>query len=250
MLDLGAFKGKILYFPFFRKNSRREKAVELFHRGVEAFHGENEELSLDLFERVIQIDPSYPAPYETMGVILGRKGNYLEALEKMNQLLCVDPQSILAHTNKSLYLMKLGRIEEAEVEKQRATVKNFELMGRESKEKRDLEDKNKNEDLELSRREQMFKQVLEIDPQDSLAAYGMADILFKRKDFSNAQIFLDRLLEHHPKHSNGYLLSGQNLNILGKKKEARVIWEKGIEVASEKGDLGPANEMQRRLLLL
>ena len=38
----------------------------------------------------------------------------------MDKLIEVDPDSIMAHSNKSLYLMKLGKIEEAEVEKEKA----------------------------------------------------------------------------------------------------------------------------------
>ena len=54
----------------------------------------------------------------------------------MDDLLQVDPESIMAHTNKSLYLMKLGKIEEAEKEKDLATVKSFKKAGQDAKNKK------------------------------------------------------------------------------------------------------------------
>ena len=49
----------------------------------------------------------------------------------------------MAHTNKSLYLMKLGRIEEAEEEKSNAAVKSFSYFGEEAKKKKEDEKKVK-----------------------------------------------------------------------------------------------------------
>jgi tetratricopeptide (TPR) repeat protein len=46
--------------------------------------------------------------------MLGRIERFEEAITWMDKLLSVNPQSVMAHTNKSLFLMKLGKIEEAE----------------------------------------------------------------------------------------------------------------------------------------
>ena len=52
------------------------------------------------------------------------------------------------------------------------------------------------------------------------------------------------------KYSMAYLLLGKNLELLNNATEAREVYKKGIQVASAKGELMPANEMQARLMKL
>ena len=48
--------------------------------------------------------------FEALGVLMGRHERVEEAIVLMDDLLKLDPDSIMAHTNKSLYLMKLGQM--------------------------------------------------------------------------------------------------------------------------------------------
>jgi folate-binding protein YgfZ len=241
------FKATVIYFPFFKKNSSWDKAFELFHRAVESFKDNEESKALDLLERSIAIDKTFPDSYESIGVILGRHGKYAEAITYMDKLLAVDPGSIMAHSNKSLYLMKLGKIEEAEVEKEKAIVKNFEKLGKESRESHLLEQKKIKEEQDLKRREEMFRQVLEMDPVDTIANFGIADISFKKEKYTEALPYLEKVLENDPKYSNAYLLMGKTLEAMGDTQRAKDIYSKGIIVATKRGDMMPANEMQSRL---
>ncbi|EQC52565.1 hypothetical protein [Bacteriovorax sp. DB6_IX] len=74
--------------------------------------------------------------------------------------------------------MKIGEIEKAEEEKSLATVANFQKLGEEAKLKRQLKEEEEKKLAEMQRREEMFKQVIEMDPVDAIANFGMADILF------------------------------------------------------------------------
>lgn len=233
--------------PHFKGHSREDLARELYHEGVDYFQKNQNTDAMKALKLAIQFDPAFADPYESLGVMLGRDGEYNEAIAWMEKLLLVNPQSVMAHTNKSLYLMKLGKIEEAEAEKSLATVKSFADYGSEAKLKKQLEEEKKKKEDDLLRREKMFLQVLEIDPDDTIALYGMADIFFFRKDFQSTTVNLEKVISLDPKYSSAYLLLGKAYEASGKNEIAVKIYQEGITVASKQGDMMPANEMQSRL---
>ena len=93
----------------------------------------------------------------------------------------------------------------------------------------------------------MFLQVIEIDHEDTIALYGMADIFFKRKDFKSAISNLEKVIEIDPNYSTAYLLLGKAYEVESLLEKAKSIYKAGIIVASKRGDMMPANEMQSRL---
>ncbi|RPJ78428.1 MAG: hypothetical protein EHM20_03940, partial [Alphaproteobacteria bacterium] len=129
--------------PFYKTASGRDIAQELYHRGIEIFQGNNLALAMDYMRKALVFDAGFADAYETLGVMLGRIERYEEAIEWMDKLLAVNPQSVMAHTNKSLFLMKQGKIEEAEAEKSLATVKSFAVFGQEAKMKNLLKEEEK-----------------------------------------------------------------------------------------------------------
>jgi Tfp pilus assembly protein PilF len=50
-----------------------------------------------------------------------------------------------------------------------------------------------------------------------------------------------------PKHSSSYLGLGTAYQALGEKEKAKEIFQKGIAVADERGDVMPMKKMQARL---
>ncbi|WP_127715629.1 hypothetical protein [Halobacteriovorax sp. HLS] len=230
--------------------TKDEFAKDLYHYAVELFQSNKEEEAILYLMSVIKVAPSFADAYEALGVIYGRQLKFEEGIELMNQLLLVDEDSVLAHTNKSLYLMNLGKIEEAEEEKGLATVKSFAMYGKEAKKKKQDDEVLKEKNEQMLQRESMFKQVLEIDSVDTIANYGMADIFFFRKEYEKSKKHLEVVLSEDDKYSMAYLLLGKNLELLNNTTEAREVYKKGIQVASAKGELMPANEMQARLMKL
>lgn len=233
--------------PLYRSFSREEIARELYHLGVDLFQENHSGEAKEALIQAIAFDPSYADPYESLGVILGREEKYDDALSWMDKLLSVKPDSVMAHTNKSLYLMKIGKIAEAEAEKSLATVKSFAQFGSEAKIKKQLEEEKKKKEEDLQRREKMFLQVLEIDAEDTIALFGMADIYFYRKDFESCSANLEKVLLVDPKYSSAFLLLGKAYEAQGENGKAKDIYQRGIEAASRQGDMMPANEMQSRL---
>ena len=74
----------------------------------------------------IEINSPYLALfYANISTVYSRKEQFDEALKYMDKLLMADPDSIMAHTNKSRFYMLQGKIELAEEEKSLATIKSF-----------------------------------------------------------------------------------------------------------------------------
>lgn len=220
------------------------KAKELFYRGTESFQKDDIETSLENWQEAITFAPAYPDPYEAIGVLLGRENKLDDAIAWMKKLLEVDSSSIMAHTNLSLFLMKQGKIEEAEEHKSLATIATFASFGRESQKKEEEENRKKQLLEEQSQREEMFKQVLEIDPEDPLANYGLGTLFFEREQFEKAQKLFETVIQSDPGYSVAYLGLGKVLIRLGEKKRAKEVLSNGVKVAAKKGEMMPANEMQ------
>lgn len=239
--------GQVHYFPLLKEGSREKKSQGLFERGATLFQEGDESRAVELLKKAILFDPQNHEAYEALGVIYGRQERYEEAIELMNQLEALDPSSVMAHTNKSLYFMKLGKIEEAEEEKSRATLKSFESFGKKAQEKAQKEQARAQQEAAMLERQKMFEQVLEIDPEDLIANYGLADIDFYYQRYESAQKRLEELLAHETSYSKGYLLLGKCYEALGQESRAREVYQQGIGFATKKGELMPANEMQARL---
>jgi folate-binding protein YgfZ len=228
-------------------SSKYDRAETLFLNAVEFFQKREDQKALELLDRAIRIDPSYADAYESKGAILGQMDKFNEAISVMDELLKVDEHSVMAHTNKSLFYMKIGEIEKAEDEKSLATVASFQRLGEEAKVKKQIAAEEEKQISEMNRRESMFKQVLEMDEKDAIANYGMADILFYRKEFKKSYDHLIVVLEENEKYSTAYTLLGKVCEELALKEKAIETYEKGISIASVQGDMMPANEMQSRL---
>jgi len=222
----------------------------LYLYAVESFQSGREDIAIKALQRVILLSPEFSDAYESLGVIYGRQEKFELGIELMDKLLAVNESSVMAHTNKSLYLMRLGKIEEAEEEKGLATVKSFAEFGKIAQEKKVKEQLDKEKEEQIASRESMFRQVLEIDADDTIANFGIADVYFYRKEYESAREHLMKVISVDEKYSTAYSLLGKTLEVLGDKQKAKEIYTKGIEVASAKGELMPANEMQARLVKL
>lgn len=243
------YDGVVRYLPLVKGDSF-SKAQDLFHEATECFKNEDLKLAEEKFKLAIKIDPSFADAYESLGVMLGRQERFQEAIDLMKQLSEVDPKSVLAHTNMSLYLMRLGKITEAEEQKSMATIKSFQSFGDEAERKEAEKAKKEKQEQEWAQRESMFRQVLEIDAEDTLANYGLGSIAVERGEWAIARNHLERVLKQDPKYSVAYLALGKALKGLGLKEEAKNIWNEGIKVSAAKGDLMPANQMQQELSFL
>ncbi len=249
-VDTINLKAKVNYLPLGGAFEEESYLQYLYEKAVETFQKVGNEEAIESFKRVLKVAPGHEDSLESMGVIFGRMEKFEEGIELMDKVLESNSSSVMAHTNKSLFYMRLGKIEEAEEEKSQATLKSFASFGKIAEDKREAEKREEENKAEISRRLDMFKQVLEIDPDDELANYGMADILLLRGKANEAIPLLKKVLEVNSKYSVAYLLLGKCYIDQGMKKEAKDTFENGIGIASGLGDLMPANEMQNLLTKL
>lgn len=245
--DQQNFEATVVLLPYFKAQTFESLALELFELGGNHFRDGDEKLAESYLLKSISLDPKLEDAYESLGVIYGRQERYVEAIEKMNMLERLNPKSVMANTNKSLFYMKLGKIEEAEREKSEATIKSFQYFGDEAKRKKEAEQAEQKKIEERKTREEMFLQVLEIDELDDIALYGLAEIRFDQNLTNDAYMYLERLLENHPRHTKGHLLMGKIYIKGGKNSEAEKILRAGLDVAKKKGEMMPASEIQALL---
>jgi len=78
-----------------------------------------------------------------------------------------------AHTNLSIYYMQQGRIEDAELEKGEATAIQFEKLIEEKQAEKARAKQASQQHEDRERQVEMFHKVLEIDPVDQVANFGL-----------------------------------------------------------------------------
>jgi tetratricopeptide (TPR) repeat protein len=96
----------------------------------------------------------------------------------------------------------------------------------------------------------MFLEVLEIDPDDSVATFGLGKAYIQLNQYAEAIPHLLRATETQKDFSAAFLNLGKCYEFLDRAEEAIDAYQKGIAAASRKGDLMPMREMERRLQAL
>ncbi|MCU0303820.1 MAG: tetratricopeptide repeat protein [Thermoanaerobaculales bacterium] len=216
-------------------------AARLAAAASAAFAADAADRALDLLDRAIVICPTSADAHESRGVILGRLGRLDEAIAAMHRLLEVEPSSVMAHSNLSLFHNRLGDRETAEHHLALATRAS---MGAPAA---DRDDRAEEAERDRRRREEMFRRVLEIDPDDPLAHFGLGELAAERGRFAEAVGHLERTLAADPRHVAARLALGSALEGLGEPGRARAAYERGVADAAKSGDLAAARKMQERL---
>jgi folate-binding protein YgfZ len=239
---------RVELLPLYSAADAQERAETLHHQAVTAFGEGHDNQAIALLEECLRLDPSHSDAYEALGVILGRSERYHEAIDIFRRLEEVAPDEPMVHTNLSLFYMKVGDKDEAERQKALGTMKRF-GGDRDEMEKMAAADKQARLD-EATRKQTMFAEVLEIDPDDPLALMGMGNALMDLDRPEEADTYLARALTAQKDNSALYLSRGKLLQQLERTAEAAEVLTRGIEVASRKGDLMPLREMEHRLALV
>jgi tetratricopeptide (TPR) repeat protein len=196
---------------------------------------------------VLELNPLFVDAYESLGVILSRHEQYDEAIALMHKLQSLQPDSVMAHTNLSVYYMQLGDKERAEEEKAIAmSIRMSQLAREHAQKKKETEDRGKLLQ-EAEKRLEMFRQVLLIDPDDFLANNGVGTVYVEIGQYEEAIPYLEKTIKSKPTHTVAYLALGQAFENLAKFAEAINVYRSGIDVAAKRGDITPMKEMQLHL---
>lgn len=245
-----ALSAEVCCLPFYTAASRQERAHAIYDQAMSEFASGDEIRAVAMLEQALRLDPLAQDCYETLGVMLSRHDRLDEAIVLMSKLVALEPNSVMAHANLSVFYMQKGDKEKAEEEKAIAMSIRMQQLAREVDLKKQEEEAQRQNREESLRRLDMFKQVLEIDSEDLLANYGLGSIHVELQEFAEAIPFLSKAIAVKPTHSVAYLALGKAYQGLNQLKQARKTYEDGIAIASKKGDMTPLKEIQGRLAML
>jgi Flp pilus assembly protein TadD len=203
-----------------------------------------------LLREAVLLDPLLEDAYESLGVVLHRQGRTEEAIEVMRTLKRLNPDSVMARSNLSVFYVSLGRIEEAEQEKAQGALLQFRQDEAARKAARSEEEERARKWRETEERLGLFLEVLDMDPDDLLANYGAGGSLLALGRAGEALPLLEKAVELQPDYSAAWLHLGQALEALGRADDAAGAYRNGIAAASARGDLQPLQAMRQRLAAL
>lgn len=99
----------------------------------------------------------------------------------------------------------------------------------------------------MNQRTEILKQMLEVDPSNSFARYGLAMEHVKAGEMDAAVAEFEALLKADPDYSAGYFHGGQTLEKMGRLDEARDYYRRGIAITK---DAHARGELQAALDIL
>lgn len=253
--ESGPVTGEVTTLPFIENKSDADLAKVLFDQALDLFTRQNDtEQAIERLEEALYLNPAYEDAFEALGVILSKHENaegYInKAISVMEKLVALNPDSIMAHANLSVFYLEKGDKEKAEEEKAISmSIRMREAAKLAMQEKKEKEDK---EALikESQERIKMFLQVLEIDAEDLFANQGLGNCYNILGEFEKAEEYLQKAIAIKPNHTQCYEDLAAALAGQGKIKEAVSAYQKGIEVAAQKGDMQPLKRMKEKLLAL
>ncbi len=253
--ESGPVTGEVTTLPFIENKSDADLAKVLFDQALDLFTRQNDtEQAIERLEEALYLNPAYEDAFEALGVILSKHENaegYIDkAISVMEKLVALNPDSIMAHANLSVFYLEKGDKEKAEEEKAISmSIRMREAAKLAMQEKKEKEDK---EALikESQERIKMFLQVLEIDAEDLFANQGLGNCYNILGEYDKAEEYLQKAIAIKPNHTQCYEDLAAALAGQGKIKEAVSAYQKGIEVAAQKGDMQPLKRMKEKLSAL
>jgi tetratricopeptide (TPR) repeat protein len=95
-----------------------------------------------------------------------------------------------------------------------------------------------------------LKTLVEEDPQDRFARYGLAMELANQGRLEESLGEFRALMSFDPDYLASYFQAGQTLEKLNHVEEAREVYRQGMEVAARRGDMRTRSELESALSLL
>ena len=247
------YTARIVVLPFCTPPDRADRARALYDEALTRFQEDLDDAdasAIPLLKEAILLQPTFEDAYEVLGVILNRHQRVDEAIHYMKVLERLNPDCLMAHTNLSVFYVAKGMIDEAEQEKAKAAVLGIQKASNDRQAQDMAEAERRHIEEEAAERIAMFKEVIDIDPDDPVATYGLGKAHIQLHQYEEAVPYLFHATEVQKDYSAAYLDLGKCHEFLDHADEAIATYQQGIAIASRKGDLMPLREMERRLKTL
>ena len=102
----------------------------------------------------------------------------------------------------------------------------------------------------MSSRLEILRGMLDQDPTNTFARYGLAMEFANQGDFAGAVTEFEALIASKPDYCAAYFHGGQTLEKLGQPDEAGGMYRRGIEAATKAGDSHTRGELEGALAML
>ena len=252
---------RLLPQPFAPILSHRDHIGQMIERAQRAFTDGKVDIAESTLRSGLATHPDQTEALESLGVVLAKTDRVKPAIELMQRLLEIDPQSVMACANLSVFYLQIGDKEKAEAALADSMAIRMRLAAREAdmaKAKKEaensaLEQAKEQEQAMISEsreRMSMFEQVLAIDEDDLFANHGMGSAHNNLGQWQSALPYLEKALRIKPSHTVAYLEYGKSLEGVGRIEDAIANYRKGIEIATTRSDMTPLKAMQERLAAL
>jgi len=248
-----ALDAEVVLLPFVSGTPRDAVARRCYAEALDRFDRDADDRDarvIELLDEAVLLDPTFEDAWETLGVTLHRQGRVDDAIAVMEQLARMNPRSVMAQTNLSVFYVSKGMIAEAEAAKARSAAIEMQQAQAAFDAERAAAQERARLEREAEERIRMFAEVLEFDPDDALATYGAGMARFQLGRYDDAAPFLQRATELQRDYSAAYLNLGKCCEFLSRTEKAIDAYQRGIAAAGRKGDLMPLREMERRLRAL
>ncbi len=106
----------LLFFPHPRVATAahlRDEAVSYRQEGYERQRRGDLDGAISAYQKAIDVDPAYAAPFNDLGVIYEQQGQFDAAEQAYEEAIKIDPEYAAAHSNLALLSERLGHKEKA-----------------------------------------------------------------------------------------------------------------------------------------
>ncbi len=258
-----------------------DAAFDLYRAGLKLHRAKDYAGAIRSLEQAVALDPTLADAWEALGVLYDKSGRTDDAIVATQRLVALKPDEIMAHTNLSRFFMKKGLKEKAEEEQGKARLLGW---------KQELASGGDHgSELQqaaapaaepaapmlvsfldgstppaappppiapavaaaaLARKIAQFETLIAHDSNDVLSRFTLGRAYLEAGRAADAAAMLEQVLALQPDYTAVYVTLGEAYEKAGKLARALKSWARGIELAQQKGDLHPRNQMQEHLARL
>lgn len=223
----------------------QSSAESLYHLGLKSFHQGQYNEAIQTLEKSLRLNPHAPDSWEALGVCFERSKQLELAIQTHKKFARLSPRSVMAHANLSRLYMLKGWIEQAEKEQEIARQLNFEASALASgADAEALANAQQQLDKEKEKRVQMFLQVLEMDPEDDIALFGLGKFYQDKKEPAMALEYLEKLINIKPDYAAAYPILVKALIAMDNLKAAMHWLPIGQKVCEDQGAMVPFKQLE------
>ncbi|HET6163674.1 MAG TPA: tetratricopeptide repeat protein [Planctomycetota bacterium] len=262
-------------------------AFELYRQGLKLHRAKDYAGAVALLERAVAADGQMADAWEALGVLYDKLNRLDDAITATERFAALRPDEVMAHTNLSRFFQKKGMKERAEEEQGKARLigwkqelaqgggKEHELaqsapppgaaeaapqlvsmiggLGGSSAPtaagalKAGATAPLAADGAALQKKIEQFEKLVAHNAADTLSRFTLGRAYLEAGRADDAARVLEETLALKPDFTAAYVLLGEAYEKAGKLARALKTWNKGVEIAQQKGDLHPRNQMQEHL---